>query len=199
MTAAIEVSGLKKSFKGAKGYVTTVLDGINFTVPQGSVFALSGANGAGKTTTVKILSTLLKQEAGTATVCGFDTAKKAAKVREVISLTGQFAAVDEVLTGCENLHLIGKLRHVNDYKPKTDELLRQFDLTEAADRSTATYSGGMCRRLDLAMSLLANPLVLFLDEPTTGLDPAAHVTAAELNADFKSFCAERSCCDRCGV
>jgi ABC-2 type transport system ATP-binding protein len=185
MTTVIEVNGLHKSFKDAKGVSTTVLDGISFTVPQGSVFAMLGANGAGKTTTVKILSTLLHADAGSAAVCGFDVSKQAEKVREVISLTGQFAAVDEVLTGRENLILIGKLRHAQDCKAKADELLTRFDLMEAADRSAATYSGGMRRRLDLAMSLLGSPQVLFLDEPTTGLDPAARAAVWKMIRNLK--------------
>lgn len=167
---AIKVSGLRKSFKS-----TEVLKGVDFEVRRGEIFALLGSNGAGKTTTINILSTLLKQDDGTASVCGFDTAKQAAKVRECISLTGQFAAVDDILTGRENLVLIAKLRHISHPKKTVAELLERFELTEAADRRVGTYSGGMKRRLDIAMSLVGTPSVIFLDEPTTGLDPEARL------------------------
>lgn len=163
---AISVSGLEKSFKNVK-----VLQKINFSVRRGSIFALLGSNGAGKTTTIKILSTLLKPDHGSAQVCGFDVVREPNQVREEISLTGQNAAVDGVLTGRENLRMIGKLRHLPDANKKADALLERFDLLEAADRRVATYSGGMRRRLDLAMGLLGTPSVVFLDEPTTGLDP----------------------------
>ncbi len=139
----------------------------------GSIFALLGSNGAGKTTLVKILSTLLKADAGTATVHGFDVASKPGDVRESISLTGQFAAVDEVLTGRENLVLVARLRHLENPGGIADELLARFALTDAGSRKAGTYSGGMRRRLDIAMSLIGNPPVIFLDEPTTGLDPQA--------------------------
>lgn len=168
--AAIQVKGLRKSFKD-----TQVLQGVDFEVRRGEIFALLGSNGAGKTTTIKILSTLLKPESGSATVCGYDVVRKPDKVRESISLTGQNAAVDNVLTGRENLRLIGNLRHLSDAKKQADELLKRFDLTEAADRRVATYSGGMRRRLDLAMGLLGTPSVVFLDEPTTGLDPQSRI------------------------
>jgi ABC-2 type transport system ATP-binding protein len=163
---AIHVRGLEKSFKELK-----VLRGVDFDVARGSIFALLGSNGAGKTTVVKILSTLLKADAGTAQVHGFDVADQAGEVRESISLTGQFAAVDEILTGRENLILVAKLRHLKGAGPIADELLERFSLTEAGSRRVATYSGGMRRRLDIAMSLIGNPPVIFLDEPTTGLDP----------------------------
>jgi len=148
-----------------------VLRGVDFDVARGSIFALLGSNGAGKTTVVKILSTLLKADAGTASVHGFDVAKQSANVRESISLTGQFAAVDEILTGRENLVLVAQLRHLKNSAKIADELLGRFSLTDAAARKVSTYSGGMRRRLDIAMSLIGNPPVIFLDEPTTGLDP----------------------------
>lgn len=165
---AIVVSQLTKGFKN-----NPVLKGVDFTVESGTIFALLGSNGAGKTTTINILTTLLKADGGTATVNGFDVAEQPDKVRQSISLTGQFAAVDDVLTGRENLELIGDLRHVNDRGQTATELLAKFDLTEAADRRVATFSGGMRRRLDIAMSLIGDSPVVFLDEPTTGLDPEA--------------------------
>src|SRR4051812_21028105 len=164
--SAIQVHGLEKSFKNL-----TVLRGVDLDVASGSIFALLGSNGAGKTTVVKILSTLLKADAGTARVNGFDVAAQAADVRESISLTGQFAAVDEILSGRENLVLIARLRHLKNPGPIADDLLRRFSLTDAAARRVATSSGGMRRRLDIAMSLIGDPPVIFLDEPTTGLDP----------------------------
>jgi ABC-2 type transport system ATP-binding protein len=167
---AIVVSGLEKSYKDLH-----VLRGVDFEVPRGSIFALLGPNGAGKTTVVRILSTLLKADAGTAIVDGFDVATQAAKVREAISLTGQFAAVDEVLSGRENLVLVAQLRHQPHAGAIADGLLERFSLSDAADRKVSTYSGGMRRRLDIAMSLIGNPHVIFLDEPTTGLDPAARL------------------------
>lgn len=168
--SAITVRGLRKSFGKL-----TVLDGISFEVAEGSVFALLGPNGAGKTTVVRILSTLLAADAGSASVNGFDVAKQAAQVRQSISLTGQFAAVDEVLTGRENLQLVARLRHLKDARGIADDLLARFALTDAAARKVATYSGGMRRRLDIAMSLIGDPPVIFLDEPTIGLDPQARI------------------------
>ncbi|MBE1588178.1 ABC transporter ATP-binding protein [Nonomuraea angiospora] len=168
--AAIQVQGLEKSYKELR-----VLRGVDFTVARGSIFALLGSNGAGKTTAVKILSTLLKADAGTARVNGFDVATQAADVRESISLTGQFAAVDEILTGRENLVLVARLRHLKNPGGIADELLARFSLTDAGGRKVATYSGGMRRRLDIAMSLIGNPPIIFLDEPTTGLDPQARI------------------------
>ena len=167
---AIQVKDLQKSYKKLK-----VLQGVNFTVEQGSIFALLGSNGAGKTTLVKILSTLLKQDGGTAIVNGFDVASKPDNVRQSLSLTGQFAAVDEMLTGQENLIMIARLRHLKQPRQVADELLTRFGLTDAATRRVSTYSGGMRRRLDLAMSLVGTPPILFLDEPTTGLDPEARL------------------------
>ncbi|MFD1824453.1 MULTISPECIES: ABC transporter ATP-binding protein [Mumia] len=152
-----------------------VLRGVDFDVARGSIFALLGSNGAGKTTLVKILSTLLKADAGTATVEGYDVATQAADVRESFSLTGQFAAVDEILSGRENLVLVAKLRHLKDPGAIADDLLARFSLTDAGGRKVSTYSGGMRRRLDIAMSLIGNPPVIFLDEPTTGLDPQSRL------------------------
>ncbi|WP_022889087.1 ABC transporter ATP-binding protein [Agromyces italicus] len=167
---AIRVQGIEKSFKDLQ-----VLKGVDFDVARGSIFALLGSNGAGKTTLVRILSTLLKADVGTATVHGFDVSGKSGDVRESISLTGQFAAVDEVLTGRENLVLIAKLRHQKNPGAIADELLARFSLTEAGGRKAGTYSGGMRRRLDIAMSLIGDPPIIFLDEPTTGLDPQARI------------------------
>jgi ABC-2 type transport system ATP-binding protein len=168
--AAIHVQGLEKSYKELK-----VLRGVDFDVPQGSIFALLGSNGAGKTTVINILSTLLKADAGTATVNGFDVATKSAQVRQSISLTGQFAAVDEILSGRENLVMVAQLRHLKDPGAVADGLLERFALTDASTRRVATYSGGMRRRIDIAMSLIGSPPVIFLDEPTTGLDPQARL------------------------
>jgi ABC-2 type transport system ATP-binding protein len=161
-----------------------VLDGVDFEVRSGSIFALLGSNGAGKTTVVNILSTLVHADAGVATVNGFDVARQAAQVRESISLTGQFAAVDEKLSGRENLVLIARLRHQRDPGARADELLERFSLSEAGARKVATYSGGMRRRLDIAMSLLGDPLVIFLDEPTTGLDPQARIEVWDAVTDL---------------
>lgn len=163
---AIEVKNLQKSYKKVK-----VLHDVSFNVEKGTIFALLGANGAGKTTTINILTSLLEADGGTAIVSGFNVSKQASDVRNHISLTGQFAAVDDVLTARENLVLIGELRHVKDPFRVAKELLEKFDLTDAADRRTGTFSGGMRRRLDIAMSLIGNPAIIFFDEPTTGLDP----------------------------
>jgi ABC-2 type transport system ATP-binding protein len=170
MTAAIEVRGLEKSYKDV-----SVLRGVDFDVRAGSILALLGSNGAGKTTVIRILSTLLKADAGTASVNGFDVARRSADVRESISLTGQFAAVDEILTGRENLVLVAKLRHLKDPGRHADDLLARFSLTDAGARKVSAYSGGMRRRLDIAMSMIGTPRVIFLDEPTTGLDPQARI------------------------
>ena len=166
----INVVGLRKDFKDLE-----VLRGVDFDVERGSIFALLGSNGAGKTTVVKVLSTLLRADAGTVRVNGFDVATQASDVRESISLTGQFAAVDDILTGRENLVLVAKLRHLKPPGTIADDLLDRFALTDAASRPVSTYSGGMRRRLDIAMSLIGNPPVIFLDEPTTGLDPQARI------------------------
>ncbi len=163
---AIHVQGLLKSYKKLE-----VLRGVDFDVARGSIFALLGSNGAGKTTVVNILSTLLKADAGTASVNDFDIVAHAADVRQSISLTGQFAAVDEILSGRENLVLVARLRHLQAPGVIADALLARFSLTDAAARRVSTYSGGMRRRLDIAMSLIGNPPVIFLDEPTAGLDP----------------------------
>jgi ABC-2 type transport system ATP-binding protein len=169
-TPAIHVRGLHKSYKDLH-----VLRGVDFDVARGSIFALLGSNGAGKTTAVRILATLLKPDGGTAGVNGFDVVTHADDVRAVISLTGQFAAVDEILSGRENLVLVARLRHLKNPGKIADDLLERFSLTDAAARKVATYSGGMRRRLDIAMSLIGNPPVIFLDEPTTGLDPEARL------------------------
>jgi len=167
---SIQVKGLQKSYKKLQ-----VLKGVDFEVEKGSIFALLGSNGSGKTTIVKILTTLLKHDGGIAVVSGFDVASKPDNVRQSISLTGQFAAVDEILTGQENLIMISKLRHLKNPRQVADELLKRFGLTDAADRKVSTYSGGMHRKLDLAMSLVGKPQIIFLDEPTTGLDPEARI------------------------
>jgi ABC-2 type transport system ATP-binding protein len=167
---AIRVDGLQKSYQQLQ-----VLKGVDFEVARGSIFALLGSNGAGKTTIVRILATLLKPDGGRATVNGFDVVSQPAQVRESISLTGQFAAVDEILTGRENLVMIAKLRKVADPRRVADDLLTRFGLADAAARRVAAYSGGMRRRLDIAMSLIGDPPVIFLDEPTTGLDPEARI------------------------
>jgi ABC-2 type transport system ATP-binding protein len=168
--AAIRVQGMEKSFADVH-----VLRGVDFEVAPGTIFALLGSNGAGKTTVVRILSTLLAQDAGSASVAGFDVTTQAKRVRESISLTGQFAAVDEILTGRENLVLVARLRHQKHVDAIADDLLARFSLTDAGGRRAGTYSGGMRRRLDIAMSLIGDPPVVFLDEPTTGLDPQSRI------------------------
>jgi ABC-2 type transport system ATP-binding protein len=167
---AIQVHGLQKSYQQLQ-----VLKGVDFEVARGSIFALLGSNGAGKTTIVRILTTLLKPSGGTASVNGFDVLSQPERVRESISLTGQFSAVDEILTGRENLIMIAKLRHLKGGGEIADDLLERFGLADAAGRRVATYSGGMRRRLDIAMSLIGSPPVIFLDEPTTGLDPEGRI------------------------
>ncbi len=169
---AIVVKGLRKSFKQL-----TVLDDINFVIKKGTVLALLGPNGAGKTTTIRILSTLLLPDSGQALINGFDVVKEPYKVRSLIGLTGQYAALDEYLTGKENLHMIGRLYRLNylDINRRSQKLLELFDLVEASGRTVKTYSGGMRRRLDLAVSLIASPPIIFLDEPTTGLDPRSRL------------------------
>ncbi|MFY4775803.1 ABC transporter ATP-binding protein [Metabacillus sp. RGM 3146] len=172
---SIQVSGLQKSYKDLH-----VLKDVDFVVEKGSIFALLGSNEAGKTTVVRILTTLLKPDSGTASVNSFDVVSKPDNVRQSISLTGQFTAVDEVLTGRENLIMIAKLRHLDHPRQVADDLLKRFGLTEAAERRTSTYSGGMRRRLDIAMSLVGKPQIIFLDEPTTGLDPEARIEVWKL-------------------
>ncbi|MFD0599308.1 ABC transporter ATP-binding protein [Catellatospora coxensis] len=167
---AVHVSGLRKSYGTLE-----VLKGVDFAVASGSIFALLGSNGAGKTTVVRILSTLLKPDAGSASVAGHDVVAEPERVRESISLTGQFAAVDQILTGRENLIMVARLRQVKNPGRVADDLLARFGLTDAGARRVATYSGGMRRRLDIAMSLIGDPKVIFLDEPTTGLDPEARI------------------------
>lgn len=168
MTLAIETNGLRKSFGD-----TLAVDGIDLQIPRGTVFGLLGPNGAGKTTMIRMLTTLLRPDAGTATVLGHDVVQDAAAVREKVSLTGQYASIDEELTGRENLVLVGRLLGFSwrNAGERADELLDSFGLAEAARRQVRTYSGGMKRRLDVAASLVVTPEVLFLDEPTTGLDP----------------------------
>jgi ABC-2 type transport system ATP-binding protein len=181
MTDAIVVEGLVKRFGD-----TTALDGVSLTVAEGSVLGLLGPNGAGKTTVVRILSTLLTADAGRAEVVGLDVARDADAVRGAIGLTGQYAAVDEYLTGYENLEMVGRLYQLpkREARKRAGELLERFDLTDAAERPAKTYSGGMRRRLDIAASLIARPRVLFLDEPTTGLDPRSRLAMWEFIADL---------------
>jgi len=170
--AAIETSGLRKAYGEVQA-----LDGVDLTAPAGTVLALLGPNGAGKTTAVRILTTLLRPDSGSARVAGLDVVRDAAALRSQIGLAGQYAAVDENLTGAENLEMVGSLYHLPTGKPRrrAAELLEHFDLKEAADRLVRTYSGGMRRLLDLAAALVARPPVLFLDEPTTGLDPRSRL------------------------
>jgi ABC-2 type transport system ATP-binding protein len=178
-TPAIQISGITKSYGDH-----AVLRGVDLTVSPGTIVALLGSNGAGKTTLVKILSTLLRPEGGTAVVAGHDVVAQPERVRESISLTGQFAAVDGILTGRENLVLVAQLRRLRDPRGTAEGLLDRFDLRAAAARRTATYSGGMRRRLDIAMSLIGDPPVLVLDEPTTGLDPQARLEVWQIVRDL---------------
>lgn len=166
----IQIKGVKKSFKDVE-----VLKGVDFEVEQGGIFALLGSNGAGKTTMIRIMATLLKADAGSVVINGFDIEKNSGEIRGSISLTGQFAAIDEILTGRENLQMIAKLRHLKNPNQVADRLINRFGMSEAADRRVGTYSGGMKRRIDIAMSLVGNPKIIFLDEPTTGLDPEARL------------------------
>jgi ABC-2 type transport system ATP-binding protein len=176
-TSAIAVSGLRKSY-GDK----IVLDGIDLDVPAGTVFALLGPNGAGKTTTVNVLTTLIKADGGTVLVAGHDVAAETKAVRAVIGVTGQFAAVDDLLTGAENLRLMADLHHLRAAESTrvVSSLLARFDLAESAQKLASTYSGGMRRKLDLAMTLVTRPQIIFLDEPTTGLDPRSRRTMWEI-------------------
>lgn len=178
---AIQVKGLRKSYGKLH-----VLKGVDFEVEKCSIFALLGSNGAGKTTIVKILATLLKQDSGVAVVNGFDVTSNPDNVRQSISLTGQFSAVDEILTGRENLMMMAKLRHLTNSRRIADDLLKRFGLADAADRRASTYSGGMRRRLDLAMSLVGKPPLIFLDEPTTGLDPEARIEVWKIVKELAS-------------
>jgi ABC-2 type transport system ATP-binding protein len=173
---AISAEGLVKVYKSRKSEVRA-LDGVDLEVPEGTILGLLGPNGAGKTTTVRILATLLKPDAGHATVAGFDVVKQAQELRRVIGLSGQYAAVDENLTGRENLVMFGRLYQLpkTEAQRRADELLEQFELTDAANRVVKTYSGGMRRRLDLGSALIGHPSLLFLDEPTTGLDPRSRL------------------------
>jgi ABC-2 type transport system ATP-binding protein len=181
MTDAIVVEGVVKRFGD-----TTALDGVDLAVPEGAVFGLLGPNGAGKTTIVRILTTLLLADAGRAEVVGLDVVRDAVLVRAAIGLTGQYAAIDEYLTGFENLEMFGRLYRLPRRKARAQarELLERFDLADAADRTAKTYSGGMRRRLDIAASLIARPRVLFLDEPTTGLDPRSRIGMWEFIAEL---------------
>lgn len=166
----IKVREIKKSYKDIE-----VLKGVDFEVEQGGIFALLGWNGTGKTTMIKIMATLLKADAGSVVINGLDIEKNPGEVRDSISLTGQFAAIDEILTGRENLQMIAKLRHIKNPNAVADELIKRFGMSEAADHRVGTYSGGMKRRIDIAMSFVGNPKIIFLDEPTTGLDPEARL------------------------
>src|SRR5438105_12141921 len=181
--SAVSVTGLRKAY-GDK----LVLDGVDLTIGEGEVFALLGPNGAGKTTIVRILSTLIPADAGTAIVMGYDLRAEAGTVRRVIGVTGQFSAVDDLLTGEENLVLMGRLLHLRatERQARTSKLLERFDLVEAARQTPATYSGGMKRRLDLAMTLVGGPRLVFLDEPTTGLDPRSRQTMWQIIRELVS-------------
>jgi len=181
MSTIISVSNLKKSYKDNE-----VLKGISFDVKQGGIFALLGSNGAGKTTTINILATLQKADGGEASICGYDCFSQQRDVKKSISLTGQYATVDGSLTGRENLKLIGRLKHIKNPQEKARELLEKFNLTDAADKPASTYSGGMRRRLDIAMSLIGDPKIIFLDEPTTGLDPQSRIAMWELVKEMSS-------------
>jgi len=166
----IQIQGVKKAYKDVE-----VLKGVDLEVEEGDIFALLGSNGAGKTTMIRIMATLLKADAGSVIINGFDIEKNPKDIRGSISLTGQFTAIDEILTGRENIQMIAKLRHIKSPNQVTDELINRFGMSGAADRRVGTYSGGMKRRIDIAMSLVGNPKIIFLDEPTTGLDPEARL------------------------
>ena len=178
---AISVRNLRKSFRRKE-----ILKGVSFRVPEGTIYALLGSNGAGKTTTVRILTTQLRADSGEAEIAGYSVSEQPRKVHELISLTGQFSAVDEMLTGRENLVIMGKLYHLEQPEKRAEELLDDFRLSDSADQRVETYSGGMKRRLDIAMSLVGNPRVLFLDEPTTALDPQSRRSMWELIKALKA-------------
>jgi len=162
----IQMKGVKKAYKNVE-----VLKGVDFEVEDGEIFALLGSNGSGKTTMIKIMTTLLKADEGSLVINGFDIESNPKSIRNSISLTGQFAAIDEVLTGRENIQMIAKLRHLKNPSEVTEALIKRFAMSDASDRRVSTYSGGMKRRIDISMSLVGNPKIIFLDEPTTGLDP----------------------------
>lgn len=176
----IEVKGLKKSYKNIE-----VLKGVDIVVAEGSIFALLGSNGAGKTTMIKIMATLLNVDCGSVVINGFDIKNKSREIRTSISLTGQFAAIDEILTGRENIEMIAELRHLKNPRKVADDLINRFSINEACDRRVSTYSGGMKRRIDIAMSLVGNPKIIFLDEPTTGLDPQARIEVWNIVKELK--------------
>ncbi|OPJ59815.1 ABC transporter ATP-binding protein [Clostridium chromiireducens] len=177
----IQIKGVKKAYKDVE-----VLKGVNFEVEEGGIFALLGSNGAGKTTMIRIMATLLKADTGSVIINGFDVEKNPGDIRGSISLTGQFAAIDEILTGRENIQMIAKLRHLKKPNQVADELISRFGMSEAADRRVGTYSGGMKRRIDIAMSLVGNPKIIFLDEPTTGLDPEARLEVWKIVKELTS-------------
>lgn len=177
----IQIKGVRKAYKELE-----VLKGVDLEVEQGGIFALLGSNGTGKTTMIRIMATLLKADAGSVVINGFDVIKSSGDIRASISLTGQFAAIDEVLTGRENLQMIAKLRHLKNPNQVADDLIRRFGMNEAADRRVGTYSGGMKRRIDIAMSLVGNPKIIFLDEPTTGLDPEARLEVWKIVKELSS-------------
>lgn len=177
---SIEVKQLQKSYRN-----TAVLKDVTFHIKQGTIFSLLGSNGAGKTTTIKILTTLVQADHGVISICGFDLTKEPDRIHEVISLTGQFAAVDDMLTGMENLVIMGKLHGIKQPKKRAEELLAYFELYEVKDRLVSTYSGGMRRKLDIAMSLVHSPTILFLDEPTTGLDPQSRHAMWDIIRDLR--------------
>lgn len=187
MTTAIQLTGVSKRFESKRGTTVTALDHLDLTVPQGCIHGLLGPNGAGKTTVVRILSTLVTPDEGRAQVFGHDVVADAWRVRATIGLTGQDAAVDKMMTGRENLRMFGRLFGLSksDATARADELLERFDLAQAADRQLKTYSGGMRRRLDLAASLTARPKLLFLDEPTTGLDPRSRIQVWEMVRELR--------------
>ncbi len=177
----IQIKEVKKSYKDIE-----VLKGVDFEVEQGEIFALLGSNGSGKTTMIRIMTTLLKADAGRIVINGFDIVKNSRNIRGSISLTGQFAAIDEILTGRENLQMIAKLRHLKNPDEVANALINRFGMSEAAGRRVSTYSGGMKRRIDIAMSLVGNPKIIFLDEPTTGLDPEARLEVWKIVKDLSA-------------